>query len=239
MSKRLTLVKELLEFSEWRVSSGSLRVKLVIIYRPPYSASHSVLPRIFFNKFSDYVESFILSPESLILTGDLNFHVDVADDPDARVFIDLLASMGLKQHITEPTHIGGHTLDLLITREHDSVILDVPVVDRYLSDHAAVLCQLNSVKPRQVVKEISYRKIKSINVDILRSDLESSELYTRQFAYLGELTSSYNFILSSLLDKHAPLKRKVVVRRQRVPWFNSCQKPRFLVYLSAQYVYPY
>ena len=92
---------------------------------------------MFFEEFGSYLEIIILSPESLILTGDYNFHLDVEDDPDARAFLDLLASMGLKQHM----------LDLMITREHDPVISNVPVADRYLSDHASVLCSLNSAKP--------------------------------------------------------------------------------------------
>ena len=66
---------------------------------------------------------------------------------DARVFSDVLTSIGLKQHVTVPTHISGHTLDLLITRDHDPVICSAPVADRYLSDHASVLCALNSPKP--------------------------------------------------------------------------------------------
>ena len=33
-----------------------------------------------------------------------------------------LTSMGFKQHVTVPTHISGHTLDLLITREYDPVM---------------------------------------------------------------------------------------------------------------------
>ena len=64
--------------------------------------------------------------------------MDVEDDPDARAFLDLLASMGLKQHVNLPTHdhVSDHTLDLMITREHDPVISSVPVADRNLSDHA-------------------------------------------------------------------------------------------------------
>ena len=63
-----------------------------------------------------------MSPEPLILPGDFNFHMDVASDVDARVFSNLLTSIGLKQHVTVLTHISGHTLDLLITRENDPVI---------------------------------------------------------------------------------------------------------------------
>ena len=78
----------------------------------------------------------------------------------------------------------GHTLDLLITREHDPVICSAPLADRYLSDHASMLCTLNSLKPGHVVKELSYRKLKSFDLDSLRSDLEKSELCTRDFYYL-------------------------------------------------------
>ena len=178
---------------------------------------------MFFEEFSSYLESVILSPELLILPGDFNFHTDVASDVDAQVFSDLLTSMGLKQHVTVPTHIRGHTLDLLITREHDPVICSAPVADRYLSDHASVLCSLNSPKPGHVVKEISYRKLKSIDFDSLCSDLTKIGIvYERLFFNLCELTSSYNSTLSSLLDEQAPLKKeKTVISRQRVPWFNS------------------
>ena len=115
------------EFSEWRVTYTSFRAKLIIIYRPPYSQAHPATPRVFFKEFSSYLKSVILSPEPLILSGDFNFHMDVASDVDARVFSDLLTSMGLKQHVTVPTHISGHTLDLLITREYDPVIRSAPV----------------------------------------------------------------------------------------------------------------
>ena len=119
--------KSSFEFSEWRVSFNSLRAKLVVGNRPPYSEKHPITPRVFFGEFGSYLETVILSPESLILTGDYNFHVDVADDTDARAFLDLLASMGLKQHVNVPTHVSGHTLDLMITSEYDPVISSVPV----------------------------------------------------------------------------------------------------------------
>ena len=213
--------KSSFEFSEWRVSFNLLRVKLVVVYRPPYSEAHPITPRVFFEEFGSYLETIILSPESFILTGDYNFHVDVEDNPDARTFLDLLASMGLKQHVNVLTHVSGHTLDLLMTREHDPVTSSVPVADRYLSDHASVLCSLNSAKPDCVAKIIRYRQLRAIDFDALRQDVEKSELCTREYSDLNELTSSYNSTLTSLLDKHAPMKEKVVVCRQRLPCFNS------------------
>ena len=88
-----------LEISEWRVTYKSLRAELIIIYRPPYSQAHPIATRVFFEEFSSYLESIILSPESLISSGDFNFHIDVASDADAGVFSNLLTSMGLKRHV--------------------------------------------------------------------------------------------------------------------------------------------
>ena len=52
----------------------------------------------------------------MLALGDFNIHVDVPNDIDAVKFLDLLESLGREQHVTEATHIFGHTLDLVITR---------------------------------------------------------------------------------------------------------------------------
>ena len=123
-----------------------------------------------------------------------------------------------------PTHEGGHTLDLVITRQYDQVIKSAPLIDRFISDHAAVLCQLDSVKPCTATKEISYRQLKSIDMDALSSDLIASELCTSVFTDLDMMVSYYNSTLSSLLDKYAPLRTKSVANGKRGPWFNHIIK---------------
>ena len=62
-------------FSEWHVGFNSLRAKLVVVYHPQYSEAHPIAPRVFFEEFGSYLETVTLSPESVILTGDYNFHV--------------------------------------------------------------------------------------------------------------------------------------------------------------------
>ena len=104
------------EFSEWSLDTNSFRARLSIIYRPPYSNLHPVSLKTFFDEFASYMESIILTSEPLIITGGFNIHVNNVNDSDACEFLDLLASLGLKQHVIGPTHEGGHTLDLVITR---------------------------------------------------------------------------------------------------------------------------
>ena len=77
------------------------------------------------------------------------------------------------------------------------------------------------MKPQAVSEEITYRKLKSIDMDAMRDDLIASDLCCKQFTDLNELVQCYNNTLASALDRHAPLKSKTVARRKRVPWFSS------------------
>ena len=45
---------------------------------------------------------------------------------------ELLESMALQKHVNEPTHESGHTLDLIITRQCDSLLANIPVTDCFL-----------------------------------------------------------------------------------------------------------
>ena len=214
--------RESFEHSEWSVqlpSSHNLRV--VIIYRPPCSEEHKVSTNTFFSEFSDYLESIILSKEQLLITGDFNIHVDVATDSDSIKLQDLLESFGLQQHVSHPTHIHGHILDLTITRQSDRIIRIPPSVDRYFSDHAAVVCRIHSDKPSLTVKTVSYRKWKSVNVESLNNDLVASDLCQNPPEDLDQLVSCYNNTLKVTLEKLAPLTTKTIVERPRVPWFND------------------
>lgn len=77
------------------------------------------------------MESILLTKEKLIITGDMNIHVDDPNDIDACQFVDLLVSLGVQQHVNQQTHIHGHTLELIITRWPETIIHDPPQIDRY------------------------------------------------------------------------------------------------------------
>jgi len=129
---------ESLEYSEWVVSSGAGHdLRMVIMYRQPYSENHRVPMSVFFRDFSSCRESVILSKEHLAIVGDFNIRVDVPDNPDATKFLDLIDSLGLQQHVDKPTHAHNHTLDLVITRKTSHLIQNLPAIDWFFSDHAS------------------------------------------------------------------------------------------------------
>ena len=103
--------------------------------------------------------------------------------------MDLLESLGLQQHVRGPTHIHGYTLDLVVTRLAENIILDTLKADRYLSDHAAILSKLTSSKQPITVKEVKYRRTKSIDISALSRDL-GSHCYVEMFFPILIQTSS-------------------------------------------------
>ena len=76
-------------------------------------------------------------------------------DTEANKFLESLEKHGLSQHINGKTHVHGHTLDVLITRENNSILSETPSIhDPHLSDnkgkpsgdHLAIFSRQNSVK---------------------------------------------------------------------------------------------
>ena len=84
------IIITIIEFAEYLVSSGSDKFRLVVVYRTPYSRVHPINVSTFIEEFADYMESMILTPEPLLITGDINIHVDIPNDPAALKFLDLL-----------------------------------------------------------------------------------------------------------------------------------------------------
>ncbi|EDO40090.1 predicted protein [Nematostella vectensis] len=109
--------RESFEFSELLVKSSSYNLRVIVIFRPPYSEAHRVPTSVFHSEFPEYLESLLLCKENLLITGDFNIHVDEPKDPDAQKFLETLRALGLVQHVDQPTHQDGHILDLAITRE--------------------------------------------------------------------------------------------------------------------------
>lgn len=133
------------------------------MYRPPPSSANKLNTDIFRDEFSLFLEDLL----SFFLVGDFNFHVDVQNDHYASRFIDILESLDLKQHVTEPTHVSGHTLDLVITRADatDSFVHNISVIEQLNSDHKVICFNVNFVKPSNVKKTFKTRKLKNFDFE--------------------------------------------------------------------------
>lgn len=157
-----------------------------------------------------------MEPDILLIAGDFNFHVDRLCDNDAKNFAEILQTYGLQQHVQVPTHESGHTLDLIITRTTNDITVSSPKAALALSDNFFIECNLNIPRPSSTVNEIFYRNFKTLDFDALKTDISESLLCTSTWKNVSELAQCYDSTMASLLDKHAPLQRKVTVIRPKL-----------------------
>lgn len=142
----------LLNFNHLSTLNDTLSLKLTEFILSSSTEHHTrkrtLLPHIpFFDVFSVVLESAAFCSRHLLITGDFNIHMDVASDADAIRLCGLLESIGLKQQVTVPTHISGHTLDLVITRFSDHLGISTPWTDYLFSDHMPAYSKLQVYKP--------------------------------------------------------------------------------------------
>ena len=140
-----------------------------------------------------------------------------------------LDACGMVQHVNEPTHHQCHTIDILVTREANSLIGNINVMDPMLcnednvviKDHYAILATLNVDKPMSESKVIRYRKLRDIDIDQFQRDIILTPQLNNCNLPMNTLVCNLDTSLSSLLDKHAPLCKKTIKIRKRAPWYNS------------------
>lgn len=189
---------------------------LLNIYRPPLLSKTT-----FISEFTSLLEDFISSPSELIITGDFNLHVDDPTAPYVASFLDLLDTFNLTQHISFPTHDSGHTLDLFITRSSSTLLSSVDHTFSPISDHRVLLSTLaiptKSRLPR-ITKQT--RATNSINIADFSYDVLTSCLYTSPATTLIAYVAQFTTTLSSLLDKHAPLKTTSCLARPHKPFIT-------------------
>ena len=92
-------------------------IRLITLYRPPPSKQNGLTPQDFFTEFSDFLDQRTASSGKLFLAGDFNFHWDNKMHSDMIRMTEILNSYNLTQHINNPTHTSGHTLDWILTRD--------------------------------------------------------------------------------------------------------------------------
>ena len=140
---------------------------------------------------------------------------DDKDDSSAVQFSRLLQAYGMVQHVNCATHHLGHTLDLFLTRETESVISEVLVLPG-LSDHSAVSCDITLQKPEPVKKVIVTRKWKSFS----RLHEILSEIDVEKVS-IEESINLYESFLTELFDELCPLKARTITLRENSPWYND------------------
>ncbi|ELU02068.1 hypothetical protein CAPTEDRAFT_218127 [Capitella teleta] len=179
---------------ETNISHKKCSICLVAIYRPPSSS-----PAKYFNEFSDVMSSIIATCNDIIIVGDFNIHLDTPHIPSAKGLISIMDDMNLYQHVHEPMHINGHTLDFVMTFSLTPVHVQVNEVDRSVSsDRFAVLFKLYFDRPPNVKRKFCVRKWKAIDIAALNDEINRLPLST------GDPSSVYTQCMNSITQRLAP-----------------------------------
>ena len=107
----------------------------------------------------------------------MNIQWDNHQDSLTRRYRELLYAFGLTQNVRDATHIRGHTLDHILTRDSDNLKLTDVYIGDLVSDHKLVCTSVSVNKPEPEVSEVRFRKIKDINISNLKDDIVASDLY--------------------------------------------------------------
>ena len=106
---------------------------------------------------------------------------------------------------------------LVLSREADNFVADC-FVKGVISDHLAVNSVLRAHRPIRPQRVITFRRLKSIDVEAFRADLLSLPLINDPAGDFDRLLTQYNTGLVCVLEKHAPLLKKLVTIRLDNPW---------------------
>ena len=117
-------------------------LRLVCVYRSCNSKYSNIAD--FCTEFDEYIEGLMHLPGKLLIAGDFNIHVEDNTDADFKRFSNILILHGLVQHVESATHIGGGTLDLILTRENiqDSIPVNDIKYEKTLTTFGSSFCKL-------------------------------------------------------------------------------------------------
>ena len=86
-------------------------------------------------------ESLVALKDDILLAGDMNIHMET-DELYAGRFKDILDNFNITQHVHFPTHIQGHTLDIIATFGETPQVTNVEASGYDISHHHLIDFQI-------------------------------------------------------------------------------------------------
>ena len=181
------------------------RLVLICVYR-----KQEVAFEAFDQEFTTFIDKLMNKGDALLVVGDFNVWIDVEDNPQAIRLRTLMSACGLSQIVTEQTHRDGHTLDHIFVNEFQLEVRH-KVIDDTLgltTDHYPIVMEIPSLNKVDVVKKVSYRRLKDVDLTLFRQELADSLSHLEDQPNFEDIVSQYDKITRAVTDKHAPIIRR-------------------------------
>ena len=194
------------QYVKWQLALKHTSITIIAIYHPPPSNLTRVTNGEFLDEFTDWAAELVSTSKNVILVGDFNLHINNPNDDGACNFMETTQALGLNQNITFPTHVLGNTLDLIFSEANNKIKVGECTQGDYISDHCLITCILRTDKLITTRKEITYCKVKLVNVLNMASDIRKGlmDSFTKSTS-LENRAMRFESILKSSLDNHAQL----------------------------------
>lgn len=149
-------------------------------------------------------------------------------DADKLKFEQLIDAFNLRQFVTDPTHVLGGLLDVIIASDKVAP-LDARVTESVLSGHMLVHWTIPLVQTCPEYLEVRRRNWKAFDQNRFIECLESSSLCRPLDPRLSpsELADHYQEVITIILDELAPMtEMHVRVRPHRLFYDTECRQAR-------------
>ena len=208
------------EILEIEFSRFLQNLKLVIIYRP----GHPGTDRVFMEEFGCLLERLSTCRATPVICGDFNYWLDNPSmKPYSHEFISLLDMNNMANHVLGPTHISGHTLDLVLSPLGTELVnqVEVSLIDHRISDHAMITFELNITRPASYSKTITFRSYRRMNRQEIAGNIEGDLLGAVSRGLTSEqCVGSYNGGFILLRDRFCPLITKEIIVKDDADWYD-------------------
>ena len=197
------------------VKSKSYNCFIISMYRSP-----SVPISLLINTMQTIFDKCLLQSKYIYLMGDLN--VNLLNKVNE--LSDLLNMYGLTNVIKGPTCFKSVSnpslLDVIITNYPRSISGHINI-DVGISDCHNLICASTKITaPEKSVTKITYRSYKNFNESDFLQDIISANIVLETNCNPSECLSKHIDEIQKVVDKHAPLKTKILNGKQ-APYMNS------------------
>ena len=161
---------------------------------------------------------------------DFNIWVDDNRNMYAQNFLRLLNNFSLVNLVNKPMYNSGQTLDLVVTRNHHSLVKSLTVdTINTLSDHRSVNFYLKfnyaqlEEKTHQVLKK-NYSFPHNLKEDveekfsIAQNDCQHSEIYP----CVNCVTTKFKRLTRDVYEKCCPsIEKNIIIKGESIKWYNT------------------
>ncbi|GFS00750.1 ATP-dependent DNA helicase [Elysia marginata] len=201
-----------------KIKTSKSYLTCVCVYRLHPKRKHGITWDQFFNDFPMFLES-LNKEKELLITVDFNLHFETDNALYVQRLKTALEEHNLHQLVYKASHRKNHMLDLLLVRELQHDIRDLCIEDKCISDHFVVSFLLKLSVPPGVKQKVKSRHLKSIDMDIFTSDIDTSLTQIECMTYVALKDSIKGF-----LDKHAAAREISVKPHKPAPWITPAVK---------------